>query len=75
MNGLTEQKPDIAADRRTSMKSVKISPEANGQNYFSFVGNGGLSPRPMSALAGKDLTPQATLEVGYINSLRRNSNG
>jgi len=53
-----------AVDNKPAMRSVKISVESNGQKDLSMVGNGGLSPRQMSALAGKELTPQSTLEVG-----------
>lgn len=64
MTGLAAQNPGIeAVDDKPAMKSVKISFESNGQKDLSIVGNGGLSPGPMSALASKELTPQATLEV------------
>jgi hypothetical protein len=62
MTGLATN-PDIVVEHKPAMKSVKISPDSNGQKDFSIVGNGGLSPRQVSA--GKELTPQATLEVGY----------
>lgn len=64
MTGLAAQNPGIeAVDDKPAMKSVKISFESNGQKDLSIVGNGGLSPGPMSALASKELTPQATLEI------------
>jgi hypothetical protein len=63
MTGLATQNPVTEAEHKP-MKLVKISSESNGEKNYSIVGNGGLSPRPVSALAGKELTPQATLEVG-----------
>lgn len=65
MTGLATQYPGIeAVDNKPAGDSVKISFESNGQKNLSMVGNGGLSPRPLSVLAGKELTPQSTLEVG-----------